>query len=204
MPTSERVAEFLLDTGVVSLSAFKPFVSRTGKKSPVFCDYSLIRTHPDASAFVVDALYGRLRGLHVHPDVLASSDVSDSGCAHAVAKRMGLPLVTVHKDASKNAFADMHKGRQVVLLEDLVFTGAGTEIAVNALRDAGLYVTDVVTILSYALLPLQEKAMEGGFMVHPLTTIPEIHDAAVAQDRITASESAEILKFLKDPEHWTM
>lgn len=202
MPTSERVAEFLLDTGAVRLSAFKPFVSKTGKKSPVYCDYGLIRSHPAASDFIVDALYGRLRGLHIHPDVLASSDVSDSGCAHAVAKKMDLPLLTVHADPSKDSFGDAHKGRQVVMLEDLVFTGAGTAAAVNALRDAGLYVTDVVSILSYALLPMQERAMEGGFMVHPLTTVPEVHDTAVKQDRITASESAEILKFLKDPEHW--
>lgn len=203
MPTSERVAEFLLDTGAVSLSAFKPFVSKTGKKSPVFCNYTLIRDHADASAFVVDALYGRLRGLHIHADVLATSDVSDSGCAQAVAKKMNLPLIIVHKDVSKNSY-DAHKGRQVVMLEDLLFTGASTVTSVNSLRDAGLYVTDVVAILSYALLPLHERAMEEGFMVHPLTTIPEVHDAAVAQDRITASESAEILKFLKDPEHWTM
>lgn len=203
MPTSERVAEFLLDTGAVSLSAFKPFVSKTGKKSPVFCNYELIRAHPDASAFVADALYGRLRALHVEPDLLATSDISDSGCAHIVSARIGLPLLTVHKDPSKNDFS-AHAGRHVVLLEDLLFTGASTVSSVNKLRDAGLMVTDVVTILSYALLPLQERAMEEGFMVHPLTTIPAVHDAAVAQDRITAAESAEILKFLKDPDHWTM
>lgn len=204
MPSSERIAEFLLDTGAVRLSAHKPFVSKNGKKSPVFCDYPMIRDHADASAFIVDALYGRIRSLHIEPDAVAATAISDSGCAKAVAKKLGLPFVTVHPKGPERVEGDVPPGAQVVLVEDLLFTGGGTSIAIGALREKGAIVTDVVSVLSYALLPLQEKSMEEGFMIHSLTTVPVLRDVAVDQDRIGADESAEILRFLKDPEHWHM
>jgi len=204
MSSIERVAEFLLDTGTVSLSASKPFVSKNGKKSPVFCDFQMIRNHPDASSYVTEALYGRTRSLHVAPDAIACTAISDSMCAQVVAKRLKLPLITVKPSGAEKIDGELKEGMHVVLVEDLLFTGTGTTAAIDALRSKGAVVTDVVATLSYALLPLQEKAMEGGFMIHALTTVPALHDAALAQDRITADESAEILRFLKDPEHWLM
>jgi len=204
MPNSERIAEFLLDIGAVRLSAFKPFASKNGKKSPLFCDYPMIRDHADASAFIVDALYGRIRSLHIEPEAIATTAISDSGCAAAVAKKLGVPFITIHPHGAEKLAGTVTAGMDIVLVEDLLFTGGGTSAAIEVLRAKGAIVADVVTILSYALLPLQEKAMEEGVMVHALTTVPALHDAAVAQDRINAEESAEILRFLKDPEHWSM
>lgn len=198
MPGSERLAEFLLDTGAVRLSADAPVSLPTGKRTPIFCDYSLICDHPQARQFVVDALASRVRSLHVEPDVIVARSRSQSGCAAAVAKALGLPFAEI--DVSR-AVPQVHgiTGLHVVLLDDLIVTARSMLPVVTSVRAADAVITDVVAILTYGMPEAQEHAMEAGVMVHALTTADLLVTAAVHQDRIGHEAASRIRRFIADP-----
>jgi len=198
MPGSERVAEFLLDTGAVRLSADAPVSLPTGKRTPIFCDYSLIRDHPEARDFVAQALASRVRSLHVPPDVIVARSRSQSGCAPAVAKALGLPFIEADVSRAVPQVQGID-GLHAVLLDDLIVTARSMVPVINAIRLAGGVVTDVVSILTYGMPEAQEHAMEAGVMVHPLTTADLIVTAATHQDRIDHEVAARVRRFIEDP-----
>ncbi len=199
MPGSERIAEFLLDTGAIRLSVDTPIALPTGKRTPIFCDYRMINDHPQASAFVVSALASRVRSLHIPPDIIAGRSRSDSGCARMVATELRLPYVQVDVSKAVPTVEGTIAGSHVVLIDDLVVSGRSLTPVIESLRGAGAIVTDVVAILAYSTPESQEQAMATSVMIHPLTTADLLITAAFHQDRLNSAAAERIRRFVSDP-----
>lgn len=208
MPHGVRIAEYLLTIGAVKLSTDEPFVWASGIKSPIYCDNRMIFGHPEARDFVVSALCNRVKNLHIEPDVIAGTATAAIGWATLVADRLKLPLVYVRAKPKEHGTkkmieGDLKPGKHVVVIEDLISTGMSSAQSVESLRgEGGCFVTDVVSIFSYELLPGIEKASELKVRLHPLSTISELLDVAIAEDRITELQAKTIADFTRDPENW--
>lgn len=200
MHGSERVAEFLLDTGAVRLSPDTPIALPNGKRTPIFCDYKMICDHPQARAFVTQALASRVRSLHVPPDIIAGRSRSESGCPRAVAEALKIPYAEVDVSHAAPKTGEIPAGSHVVLLDDLIVTARSMLPVIASLRAAGATVTDVVAILAYGMPEAQEHAMEAGVMVHPLTTADLLVTAGQHQDRIDGARAENIRRFVADPD----
>jgi len=204
MPHGERIAEFLLSIGAVKLQPDDPFTWASGIKSPIYCDNRMIYSHPDARDFIVDALIGRVKSLHVEPDVIAGTATAAIGWAALVADRMHLPFVYVRskpKDhgAKKLIEGDLKPDKHVVVIEDLISTGGSSASTVSAVREEGkCTVTDVVAIFSYEFLAAAEAAQEHRIMFHPLSTISTLVKVAMDQDRISQQQAEIVEQFVKE------
>lgn len=209
MPHGDRIAEFLLSIGAVRLSPNEPFTWTSGIKSPIYCDNRMIYSHPEARAFVVQALASRVKTLHIPADVIAGTATAAIGWAALVADRLNLPFVYVRAQAKehgakKRIEGDLRKaGQHAVVVEDLISTGGSSLSTVEALRDEGkAIVTDVVSIFSYEFESATESAHENGVMLHPLTTITSLVKIALGQGRITQQEAKMVASFVKGPSDW--
>lgn len=208
MTHTTRIAEFLLDIGAVRLSVHKPFTWTSGIKSPIYCDNRMIYSHPVARDFVVDALVSRVKNLHIPADVIAGTATAAIGWAALVADRMKLPFVYVRSKAKehgaqKRIEGDLKENQQIVVIEDLISTGGSSVSTAEALRMEGKgIVTDVVSIFSYELAAAHEKALEAGLHFHPLSTVGNLLQVALDQDRIIDEEAEEVERFMKDPAKW--
>lgn len=208
MPHGKRIAELLIDIGAVKLSLDPPFTWTSGIKSPIYCDNRMIYSHPDARNFVVDALVSRVKSLHVEPDVVAGTATAAIGWAALVAHKMGLPFVYVRAKAKehgtqKRIEGDLKKGKDVVLIEDLLSTGGSAISSVEALRtEGGATVADVVAIFSYEMHSSFEKAQQAGVHLHPLSALGTLLEVAVEQGRISEEQMLRVAEFSADPESW--
>lgn len=208
MPHGERIAEFLLSVGAVTLSPREPFTWTSGLKSPIYCDNRMLYSHPTARSCIVQALTDRVRHLHIPPDVVAGTATAAIGWAALIADRLQLPFVYVRGKTKAHATKKLIEGdlapeRHVVVIEDLISTGGSSAGTVEALRSEGRsMVTDIVSIFSYEFLAARDKAEELGVHLHPLSTITILLQVAVDQDRISQEEAKMIVAFVKDPERW--
>jgi len=208
MPHGKRIAELLTDIGAVALSLDPPFTWTSGMKSPIYCDNRMIYSHPEARNFVVDALVSRVKALQVEPDVIAGTATAAIGWAALVAQKMNLPLVYVRSKAKehgqkKRIEGDLQKGKDVVLIEDLLSTGGSAISSVEALREeGGATVTDVVAIFTYEMLSSVEKAQQASVKLHPLSGLTTLLEVAVEQGRLTQEEAALVGEFTEDPQNW--
>ena len=210
MPHGERISEFLLSIGAVRLSVADPYTWTSGIKSPIYCDNRMIYSHPEARNFVVDALCGRIKSLHVPPDVIAGTATAAIGWAALVADRMQLPFVYVRAKAKehgakKRIEGDLKQDQHIVVVEDLISTGGSSISTVEALREEGKgIVTDIVSIFTYDLDSAREHAMEAKVQLHPLANVSALLQVALDQDRIIDEEAEEVTRFTRDPQHWRM
>jgi orotate phosphoribosyltransferase len=208
MPHGQRIAEYLLSIEAVRLSLNPPFTWTSGLKSPIYCDNRMIYSHPEARDFVVNALAGRIRNLHIPADVIAGTATAAIGWGALVADRLKLPFVYVRSQAKehgakKRIEGDLKPQQHIVVVEDLISTAKSSASTVEALRGEGAgYVTDIVSIFSYELASSIEKAREMKVRLHPLTTLSMLLEVAVGQDKIQEEDRTMIEDFSKDPENW--
>ena len=208
MPHGKRIAELLLNIGAVKVSVDPPFTWTSGIKAPIYCDNRMVYSHPDARDFIVQALLSRVRALHVEPDVIAGTATAGIGWGALVASFLRLPFVYVRKaakehGAKKRIEGDLHSGKHVVLIEDLISTGGSSVSAVEALREEGeATVSDIVAIFDYGLLKSAEKAQQFAVKYHPLSGLPQLLDVATELGSISEEEAEIAAQFAKDPENW--
>jgi orotate phosphoribosyltransferase len=205
---SERIAEFLLDIGAVKLSVADPFTWTSGIRSPIYCDNRVMYGHPAARSYVVQALTERVKNLHIPPDVVAGTATAAIGWAALVADKLDVPFVYVRAKAKEHGAKKRIEGglkddQHVVVIEDLISTGGSAISTVQALKEEGkAIVSDVVSIFSYDFAEAHEQALGASVHLHPLTSISTLLQVAADQNRLSASDAKEVLRFVKDPQHW--
>ncbi len=209
MPHGKRIAEYLLSIEAVKFSLTPPFTWTTGLKSPIYCDNRMIYGHPEARAFVVDALVQRVKALHIEPDAIAGTATAAIGWAALIAEKMHLPFAYVRSKpkehgAKKRIEGGLKSNIDVVLIEDLISTGSSSISSVHALRDeGGCRVADIVSIFSYGLSASLEAAEEARVRIHSLTSLDTIITVASAMNILSDDQVKEIRAFAKDPTMWS-
>lgn len=208
MATDREIAELLLQTGAVQISIDKPFTWTSGIQSPIYCDNRVVYGHPLARRIIVDALCERIRALPTAPQAIAGTATAAIGWGAMVADRLELPFAYVRPQPKEHGDrrwveGDLRQGIRVLVIEDLLSTGASAMATVEALHgEVSAIITDVLAIFSYELPVVFRNARRVAVALHPLTTLSILLSRAQAQGILRAKEDAEVREFLKDPEKW--
>ena len=115
---------------------------------------------------------------NLEPDYLSCIELGGVPIGVLVADRTGLPLIIIRKEAKDHGIkgrliGDFEKGKTVLLLEDVTTTGGSVANAIKALKDEGLHVETIITVVDR-----QEGAEETisgmGITLISLTTATDI------------------------------
>lgn len=74
--------------------------------------------------------------------------------------------------------------------------------AIEALREEGAMVTDVLAIISYGFADAKELFAERGVTLHATTTFEAVLEIAVEHGKIDADGAALVTDWLRDPRGW--
>ncbi len=200
MESMERsVAKSLLDIKAVMLNPEKPFVWASGWLSPIYCDNRKILSFPQlreqVCRFMADIIMKR------YPDVEVIAGVATGAIAHGmlIAHMLGKPFIYVRpkpKDHGTGSQIEgiLESGAKVVIVEDLISTGASSLSAANALINAGAFVQGMVAIFSYNF-DQSRKAFENANI--ELTTLTN-YDALIEAAHEVGYVAESDLKLLKE------
>jgi orotate phosphoribosyltransferase len=133
----------------------QPFRLASGRESPYYIDCRPT-THNAEGLFLIGGIFWELlRGLQV--EAVGGLTLGADPIAHAVAltsflKGRPLGAFSVRKQAKDHGagglvVGDVHPGDRVVILEDVITTGASTLKAIAAARDFGLQVVKVLILV---------------------------------------------------------
>jgi orotate phosphoribosyltransferase len=133
----------------------KPFKLASGRKSPYYVDCRPTTFSAQGLALIGEIFYEMLRGLQV--DAIGGLTLGADPIAHAAALTSylkGKPInsFSVRKAAKEHGtgglvVGDVQPGDKVVVVEDVITTGASTLKAVNAAREFGLEVVQVFILV---------------------------------------------------------
>ena len=169
------IKQILKECGTIK---FGDFTLDSGKKSRYYIDVRKAVTKPKTLRIICDHIVEKMKNHVIEPDYIACVELGGVPIGVLVADRTGLPLIIVRKDAKDHGtkgrlMGDFEKGKTALLLEDVTTTGGSISNAINALRNEGLHVETVITVVDR-----QEGAEETisgmGIILIPLTTARDI------------------------------
>ncbi len=192
-----EIAKALLDVKAISLSPKKPFTWSSGTESPIYCDNRLTLSYPDVRKAIAKAFSEIIKKQFPNVEVIAGT--ATSGIPHAawLADELQLPMVYVRSKAKKHGRENqiegrLHKGQEVVLIEDLISTGASALRAANALKDAGVEVVAVLAIFTYGFHESKRSFREAQIFLETLTDYHELIQVAEMYDLINKSDIEDL------------
>lgn len=147
MTVERDLSELLYRIGVVR---FGQFTLKDGRVSPFYLDLRILVSHPDALARVGRAMNQRAEAIAY--DRLAGIPYAGLPIAVAMSLIGGRPLVYPRKEKKEygtrqQVEGEFQPGERALVIDDVVTSGGAKIEAVAPLKDAGLFVEDVLVVV---------------------------------------------------------
>lgn len=205
--TAKKTAEVLLQINAIKLSPDQPFDWASGWKSPIYCDNRLVLSFPTVRNYVKEALAKSLEKEFGKPDVIAGVATGAIGIGALVAEYLGLPFVYVRPEAKKHGRQNqiegfLHKGQNVVVVEDLISTGQSSLIAVEALKAAEVNVKGMAAIFTYGFEVSKNNFETSNVTLYTLSDYENLLEQALETQYISETELETLSQWNSNPSEW--
>lgn len=197
-PPAGRHDELILALHEAGCVRFGDFTLHSGQRSPIYLDLRLLVSRPEVLWMVARAYAALLRDLTY--DRLAAIPYAALPIGSAVALVTNRPLIYPRREAKgygtqrliEGAWA---AGERVVVLDDLVTTGASKLEAIRPLQEHGLAVQDIVVLIDREQGGSAMLAAEG-YRVHAVLRLREILETLAGAGRISQAERRRVEEFI--------
>jgi len=201
------VASKLLKIKAVKLQPSNPFTWASGWKSPIYCDNRKTLSYPALRNFIKIELARIIREKYDQVDAIAGVATGAIAQGAMVAEELGLPFVYIRSTPKDHGLENLIEGdlkphMKVVVIEDLISTGASSLKAVEAIRADGSEVIGMLAIFTYGF-PIAEEAFRKAKV--ELTTLSDyetVLEMALSTNYIHESELTALQEWRKSPETW--
>ncbi|AGY54070.1 Orotate phosphoribosyltransferase [Bacteroidales bacterium CF] len=201
------VAKLLLDIKAVRLSPDAPFTWASGWKSPIYCDNRKILSFPEQRKVIYENMAKIVKDNYADVQVIAGVATGAISWGALVAEVLGLPFVYVRpkpKDHGTGAQIEgyLPEGAGVVVVEDLISTGASSLSAVECLNRSGANVLGMVAIFSYNFDVARRSFEYSNCELRTLTNYDKLIEEALACKYIKEEEMETLRQWRYRPEIW--
>jgi uridine monophosphate synthetase len=190
-PLKEKLLAALVSTGCFRLGEF---VLKSGKKSPFYIDLRRLVSEPAAMALAGEAYERAAQGLAY--DRIAGIPAAGLPLATAASMRIGKPMVWPRMPVKEHGTGNrvegaFSKGDKLLLLDDLITTGASKLEAAEILRGEGLVIQDLVVLI--------ERGRQGrrdmdaaGIALHAFVHVRELFGVCERLGLVDSARRAEL------------
>lgn len=201
------IAKKLLSISAIQLQPDNPFTWGSGWSSPIYTDNRRTLSYPEIRSFIKIEL---CRVIIEHFEgVQAIAGVSGGAIAQGVlvAEDLNLPYAYVRATPKDHGLenlieGNLKPGQKVVVVEDLLSTGASSLKAVKAIRDAGCEVIGIVAIFSFEFPAAQQAFRRAGIEPVALSNYHSLIKAALETNYLHQDDVNILDEWRKDPENW--
>lgn len=204
---SKDVAHDLLKIGAVELNVSSPFTWVSGIKSPVYCDNRKIYSHIEVRNRVVDAFCELIKSSFKDVEIIAGIATGGIPIGTLIADRLKLPFIYVRQTRKEHGLMRQvegayKKGEKVVLIEDHISTGGSSMRAIQGLREEGLEILALVSIMTYRFQKARDVFEKESINHISICDLDIILETAVEIGNISTSDKNSILEFRDSPSDW--
>ena len=205
--TAKKTAEVLLQVNAIKLNPNEPFTWASGWKSPIYCDNRIVLSYPTIRNYIRETMANHIEKQYGKPDAIAGVATGAIGIGILVAEYLGLPFIYVRPDAKghgrKNQIEGfIEKGKNVVVVEDLISTGKSSLNAVKALRDANVNVKGMVAIFTYGFGVATANFKNENVALQTLSNYDSLLQQALDTNYINERELATLSEWNAKPSEW--
>jgi len=173
MVNEKEVADALRESDAVLRGEFE---LSSGRKSDYYIDKYSFETNPDALRVVGRTVAEEVR--KTGADRIGAVALGGVPLAAVASVESGVPYVIARKEEKEYGTANtiegtLEEGDEVVVVEDIVTTGASAVEAVEKLREAGATVNEIIVVVDRQEGG-RERVEEAGLEMRALTTAEEL------------------------------
>ncbi len=203
MSQKEQIAIDLFSIGAVK---FGNFTLKSGLKSPIYVDLRVLVSYPKVLGIVAKELVELAKSKNLKFDRIAGIPYAAISIATAVSLESGWPMIYPRKEVkdygTKKAIeGEFKEGETVLVIDDLITTGASKFEAIQPLEAAGLKVKDIVVLIDREQGGKKELAAKG-YDLHSVLTIGEVLEILREKKKISEGQFDDINNYFKNPEAW--
>jgi uridine monophosphate synthetase len=186
-----RFLDSLVSTGCFRLG---DFTLKSGKKSPFYIDLRLLVSDPAALSLAARAYEEAARGLAY--DRIAGIPAAGLPLATAASLRIGKPMVWPRMPVKEHGTGNRvegscTKGERLLLLDDLITTGASKLEAIEILRGEDLVVEDLVVLVERGRQGRRDME-QAGVRLHAFAHVRELFAACERRGLVDSSRRREL------------
>ena len=193
------VAEALFKTGALR---FGRFTLSSGGSSSYYLDLRVIPSYPEVYSLVLKSYRKMLSELGSRGyDALAGVATAGVTISSPLAFVLRRPMIYVRKEEKgyglgRQVEGAVKPGWRVVLIDDLVTTGASVISAIEAVRGLGCVVSDAVVLVD-RLEGAQKNLREVGVELHSSFTIGELVTTLFERKKLTKRDRDAVMRQVK-------
>ncbi len=193
----EELYAKLFDIGCIKFGEFK---LKSGIMSPVYVDFRILVSYPDALRMVAKKMVEMVKPLEF--DRIAGLPYAGLPIAVAMSIEGDLPMIYPRKEAKDYGTAKMIEGKysegeRALIIDDVITDGGAKIDAIGPLARAGLEVKDVAIILDREQGGAEILAQRG-YRLHSLMTLSQALDSLVSQGRVFEEMRDNVRTFIAE------
>jgi len=205
--TAAKTAELLVQINAIKLKPENPFTWASGWKSPIYCDNRIVLSHPEVRNQLSKAMASQIKELYPTVEVIAGVATGAIGIGMLVAQQLELPFVYVRPEAKshgrKNQIeGQLEKGKNVVVVEDLISTGKSSLKATDALEEANANILGMIAIFTYGFKAADENFEANQIQLHTLSDYDHLIEQAVQSQYIDQNHLETLKQWRLSPSTW--
>ncbi len=204
----KKIASRLLEVKAVKLDAENPFTWASGWKSPIYCDNRKLLSYIDVRKEVVAAFVDLINQNFKDVEVVAGVATGAIAWGIMVAEALNKPFIYIRpkpKDhgTQSQIEGNVNKGERVLVVEDLISTGASSLSSCDALHKAGAIVVGMVAIFSYNFTSSRRAFEHANVELHTLCNYDSLLEEAVKENYIDEKHLEVLRDWRLKPSDWS-
>lgn len=177
---------------------FGQFKLKSGVMSPIYIDLRKLVSFPKLMKTTATAYWSLIKKLKF--DRLAGVPYAAFPIASVISAGYNVPMVYIRKEQQTHGITKLvqgeyKKGERVVLIDDIITTGASKIMTIRPLEKSGLKVTDVVILIDREQGGKEKLAAER-YSLHSLFSITEVLDILLKKNRVSSRKYKEVLDYI--------
>jgi orotate phosphoribosyltransferase len=205
---SRQIAKYLLDIGAVQFNVDNPYVWTSGIRSPIYCDNRVINSKVDVRKAVVTEFTKIItQNFLDRTDIIAGVATGGMPYGVLIADRLELPFIYVRSERKEYGLKKVVEGTfaqgdTVVLIEDHISTGKSSMKAVEFLREEGLQLICLLSIMTYGFKEADEKFKGNQVEHYSICDLDTVLEVAADLHKLSSQQVETILAFRESPKTW--